>query len=66
MVSKVFGKFKASDVIQGILAISSLWAIIYLASTGKEIPEILIAVLMAVVGYYFRTDNHNSRVGVGE
>jgi len=48
-------QFESSAVIQGAMALSCVGAIIYLAVVGREIPEVLVGIVMAVVGFYFGT-----------
>ena len=47
--------WESSSIIQGTMALACTGAIIYLAVTGREVPQLLGAIVMAVVGYYFGT-----------
>ena len=47
--------FETSAIIQGSMALACTAAIIYLAVVGKDIPEVLVGIVMAVVGFYFGT-----------
>lgn len=48
-----FEQFSQSTIISGLLAVVIWLAIIYLAVTGGEIPEILYAGGMAVMAFFF-------------
>lgn len=37
------------------MALLSLGAIVYLAVTGNPIPDVLVGVVMAIIGFYFGT-----------
>lgn len=45
--------WRSSALIQGFLALLFAGAIVALALSGKPIPEILGAALMAIIGFYF-------------
>jgi len=47
--------FKTSAVIQGIMALASLAAVIYMEVAGLGVSELLVSVLMITVGFYFGT-----------
>ena len=49
--------FRSSAVIQGTMALSCTGAIIYLAVTGTDVPEVLVVIVMATVGFYFGAKN---------
>ena len=49
--------FKTSAVIQGIMALASLGAVIYMEVSGQDVAELLVGVLMVTVGFYFGTKN---------
>ena len=54
MVVKGFWElFRESVVVQGLMAIVSIGAIVYLAVTGRTIPDVLVGIVMAIVGFYF-------------
>lgn len=55
MRDKFIDLFKTSALIQGAMALTCTGAIIYLAVTTKPIPEVLVGVVMAIIGYYFGT-----------
>ena len=46
---------REGHIIAGLIGLGSVGAIIYLAVVGMPIPEALITIAAAVVGYYFRT-----------
>lgn len=47
--------FMSSTLIQGLMALGCVGAIIYLAVVGQPVPEVLVGLAMAIVGYYFGT-----------
>jgi len=47
-------------LIQGIIALAAVGAIIYLAVTGQDVPEVLVSIASAIIGYYFASAQ-NSR-----
>ncbi len=47
--------FRSSAVIQGTMALICTGAVVYLAVTGKPVPEVLVGIVMATVGFYFGT-----------
>lgn len=53
--SQFISLWKSSSLIQGAMALSSVAAIIYLSITGQPIPDILAAIVMAIIGFYFGT-----------
>lgn len=55
MRTKLLDLFASSAIIQGTMALGALGAVIYLAVTGQDVPEVLVGVLMAIVGFYFGT-----------
>lgn len=55
MATRLVQNWRSSDVIQGVMALLSLGAIVYLAVTGKPIPDVLVGVVMAIIGFYFGT-----------
>ncbi len=61
MAHKLFNSFKSSDVIQGILAIMLGGTICYCMVIGRDPPTVLVGAFMVILGYYFRTNNHNQR-----
>ena len=46
-------QFSQSTIISGVLALLIWVAVVYLAVAGMEIPEILYAGGMAVIGFFF-------------
>ena len=44
---------KQSIIIQGILALGFCAAVVYLAITGRHIPDTLVNVTMLIVGFFF-------------
>lgn len=59
MVGKVWSKFKSSDLIQGILAVMLCSTICYCVVVEREIPLALFGAFTLILGFYFRTNNHN-------
>ncbi len=57
MTPKLLDLWKSSALIQGTLALATTGAIIYLAVTGQDIPEILVGIVMAIIGFYFGAKN---------
>jgi len=57
MTNKILDLWKSSALIQGSLALLTTGAIIYLAVVSKPIPEILVATLGTILGFYFGTKN---------
>ena len=45
--------FRQSVVVQGLMATVSIGAIVYLAVTAQPIPDVLVGIVMAIVGFYF-------------
>ena len=45
--------FAESVIVSALIALSCVGALIYLAVTGKPIPDILVNVTMIVVGFFF-------------
>lgn len=43
----------SSTIIQGVIAIGSVGTIVYLAIVGQPVPEVLVSIASAIVGYYF-------------
>ncbi len=63
MGTKLLDLWRGSSLIQGVMALGATGAIIYLAITGREIPELLAGLVMAIVGYYFGTKQSLSARG---
>ena len=47
--------WESSSIIQGTMALACTGCIIYLAVVGRDVPEVLVGIVMAVVGFYFGT-----------
>lgn len=60
-VGKLFNGFKTSDAIQGVLAIIMLLTICYCVVMELPVPTELVGAFGVILGYYFRTNNHNQR-----
>lgn len=45
--------FLSSAIIQGVMALGAVGAVIFLAVTGREVPEVLNMIVMAIIGFYF-------------
>lgn len=52
-MDKFWEVFKESVIVQALLAAGCLGAIIYLAVTGQEIPDVLVQGFMLILGFYF-------------
>jgi len=59
MVKRVWNGFKASDLVQGILAIGLAATICYCVIVDRVVPLGLFGALMLILGFYFRTSNNN-------
>lgn len=59
MVQKVWAGFKASELIQGLLAAMLGGTICYCVIVGKAVPIEVFASFTLILGYFFRTNNHN-------
>lgn len=46
-------QFAKSNIISGVLAIAVWFAIIFLAVTGRDVPEVLVSGGLAVIGFFF-------------
>lgn len=46
-------EFAKSNIISGLLAVAVWGAIIFLACTGRPVPEVLVSGGLAVVGFFF-------------
>lgn len=57
MRDKFVDLLKTSALIQGLMALSCTGAIIYLSVVGREIPEVLVGIIMAIIGFYFGAKN---------
>lgn len=61
MGTKLIDLWASSALIQGIMAVSSLGAIIYLSVVQATIPDVLVGVVMAIIGFYFGQKNAINR-----
>lgn len=61
MGNRLVDLWASSALIQGIMAVSSLGAIIYLAVVQATIPDVLVGVVMAIIGFYFGQKNAVNR-----
>lgn len=59
MVKKVWAGFKSSDLIQGILAVGLCGTICYCVVVDRPMPVEVFGAFMLILGFYFRTNNHN-------
>jgi uncharacterized membrane protein len=46
-------EFAKSNIISGLLAIAVWGAIIFLAVTSRDVPEVLVSGGLAVIGFFF-------------
>ena len=60
MRDKFVELFKSSALIQGTMALACTGAIIYLSIVGREIPEVLVGIIMAIIGFYFGSKNRTT------
>ena len=51
----VFDQEMIHTLTQVTIAIGTIGAVIYMAITGREIPDVLTSIAMVAVGYLFRT-----------
>jgi len=49
----VYELFRTSALISGIIALSIIAAVGYLAVSGQEIPDTLSALATTIIGFYF-------------
>ncbi len=59
MVRKAWAGFKSSDLIQGIIAVMLGATICYCVVVGKPVPIEVFGSFTLILGFYFRTNNHN-------
>ncbi len=52
-MDRIIEMWVESSLIQGILALMVMTAIIYMAVTGQQIPDVLGNIAALVVGFYF-------------
>jgi len=52
-MSKFWELLEESVLVSGIIALSCIGAVVYLSITGKPIPDILVNISMAVIGFFF-------------
>jgi len=60
MVRQLWKGFKSSDLVQGILAIMLAATICYCVIVARAVPIELFGALMLILGFYFRTNNHQN------
>ncbi|GAH79541.1 unnamed protein product [marine sediment metagenome] len=58
MVKTLWNGFKASDLVQGILAIGLAATICFCVIVDRAVPMELFGALMLILGFYFRTRNN--------
>lgn len=46
-------EFAKSNIISGLLAVAVWFAIIFLAVTSRDVPEVLVSGGLAVIGFFF-------------
>lgn len=63
-MDKFWELFAQSHIVSGIIAIGLLAAIIYLAVTGQEVPELLSATFTTIIGFYFGSKVERDRAEV--
>jgi len=66
MKTKLIDLWRTSSLIQGTLALTVTAAIIYLAIQGREIPDLLTAIVMAIIGFYFGAKNRVNHLPKGD
>ena len=52
-MGKYFKVNPSIDLVQGLLALISVCAVVYLSIVGKQIPDSLSGIAYAAVGFYF-------------
>jgi len=50
---KLTERWTPALIIQGSMALSSLAAIIFLAVTSRTVPDVLAAVMIAIISFFF-------------
>jgi len=63
-MSKFWDLFEKNVVISGILGLMLCGAVVYLAVTGQQVPEILAGLAGTVVGYFFGAGKAQTAVNV--
>lgn len=58
-MSKFWELLERSVIFQGIITISLIGTIIYLVVTGQEVPDLIEALTLLVVGFYFGSKVEN-------
>lgn len=61
MGTRLADLWQSSALIQGIMALTALFAIVYLALTAQPVPEVLVATLSVIIGFYFGQKNAVNR-----
>lgn len=52
-MDKFYGLLKESVIMQGVLAVMFGGIVCYMYGTGQEVPDGLLALLGAIIGFYF-------------
>ena len=53
MATKLTERWTPAQIIQALMAVSSLAAIIFLAVTERTVPDVLVALLSGISAFYF-------------
>jgi len=61
MRDKFIDLLKTSALIQGIMALACTGAVIYLSVVGQPVPEVLVGLVMAIIGFYFGAKNRTQQ-----
>jgi len=60
MRDKFIDLFQSSALIQGTMALACTGAVIYLSIVGHDVPEVLVGIVMAIIGFYFGAKNRTT------
>lgn len=55
MRDKFIDLLKSSALVQGTIALCVVIGMVYLYVTGKPVPDTMVGIAMAILGYYFGT-----------
>jgi len=58
-MSKFWELLERSVIIQGIITVALIGTVIYLVSTGQEVPDLISSLTLLVVGFYFGSKVEN-------
>lgn len=61
-MDKLFDLLRESVLVQGLLALSVIGVVLYLAVQGKEIPRDLWGLTALILGFYFGSKVENAKM----